>query len=113
MSQKKARHLLHKPAVNAYQGENVLEVSHLSIEYRTEDSTVYAVNDVSIRLKRSRTLGIVGETGAGKTTTMLSLLKLVPDPPGIITAGAIHVNGRDVMQLSEPELEVMRGKART
>jgi len=96
--------------VQPYDGENVLEVENLSIEFRTEDDTVYAVNDVSLALKKSRTLGIVGETGAGKTTTMLSLLKLVPDPPGVITNGTIKVNGRNVMEMSESELETMRGK---
>ncbi len=88
----------------------VLDVSGLSIMYKTDDATVYAVNNVDIRLKKGTTLGLVGETGAGKTTTMLSLLRLVPDPPGIITGGKIIVNGRDVMKLSSADLESMRGK---
>ena len=110
-SEKKVHHgLIHHHDEKPFEGENVLDVQGLSVEFRTEDDTVYAVNDVSIQLKRSRTLGLVGETGAGKTTTMLSLLKLVPDPPGVITGGTILVNGRDVMKLSEAELELMRGK---
>ena len=92
-----------------YDGENVLEVENLSIEFRTEDDTVYAVNDVSLTLKRRRTLGIVGETGAGKTTTMLSLLKLVPDPPGVIKNGSIFLDGKDIMNLPQKELEAVRG----
>lgn len=110
MKEKKIRQMIRSNDGHHYDGENVLEVENLSIEFRTEDDTVYAVNDVSLTLKRRRTLGIVGETGAGKTTTMLSLLKLVPDPPGVITNGTIKVNGRNVMELSDIDLEVMRGK---
>ena len=88
----------------------VLEIENLHIKYETDDATVYATNGVSIKLKRKKTLGIVGETGAGKTTTVLSLLKLVPDPPGVITEGKIIVNGRNVMEMTTEELQSMRGK---
>lgn len=88
----------------------VLEINDLSIRYDTDDAKVYAVNDIDLSLKRKTTLGLVGETGAGKTTTVLSLLKLVPDPPGVITGGEIRVNGKDVMTLSPAELSEMRGK---
>jgi len=87
----------------------VLELRNLSIRYNTDEATVYAVNDVNLKLMRGKTLGLVGETGAGKTTTVLSLVRLIPDPPGEITSGEIFVNGRNVMSLSTHELEMMRG----
>ena len=93
-----------------YEGENVLEITDLGIRFDTDTDVVYAVNGVNLKLKRKSTLGLVGETGAGKTTTVLSLLNLVPDPPGVITSGQIMVNGRDVRQMSAEELEEMRGK---
>jgi peptide/nickel transport system ATP-binding protein len=93
-----------------YEGEIALKISDLHIEYDTEDATVYAVNGVDITLRRQCTLGLVGETGAGKTTTVLSLLKLIAAPPGRITRGEILINGRDVMSLSPRELHEMRGK---
>ena len=68
-----------------------------------------AVNGLSISIGRERTLGLVGETGAGKTTTALSILNLVPNPPGVIKSGEILVEGKNVLQMSEKELESMRG----
>lgn len=88
---------------------NVLEIKNLHVRFDTDDAKIYAVNGVNLALKRQQTLGLVGETGAGKTTTVLSLLKLISCPPGIITAGEIFVNGKDVMTMSEKELEMMRG----
>lgn len=95
---------------NVYKGDTVVDVKNLHIRFDTDDAKVYAVNGVDFTLKRKTTLGLVGETGAGKTTTVLSLLKLVPDPPGIITNGTIAVNGRDVMNMTSKELMNMRGK---
>ena len=88
----------------------VLNIENLHIRFDTDDARVYAVNGVNLALKRQSTLGLVGETGAGKTTTVLSLLNLVPSPPGVITEGSITVNGRDVRTLSQEELQDMRGK---
>lgn len=89
--------------------ENVLEIKNLHVRFDTDDAKVYAVNGVNLSLKRQQTLGLVGETGAGKTTTVLSLLKLISCPPGVITDGEIVVNGRDLMQMSDKELEMLRG----
>jgi len=89
--------------------ENVLEIKNLHVRFDTDDAKVYAVNGVNITLKEQQTLGLVGETGAGKTTTVLSLLKLISSPPGVITDGEILVNGKDVMMMSDDELEEMRG----
>ena len=91
------------------ENNNVLEIKNLHVRFDTDDDTVYAVNGVNLTLGRQKTLGLVGETGAGKTTTVLSLLKLIASPPGVITDGQITVNGRDVMKMTEKELEKMRG----
>ena len=82
----------------------------MNVRYETDDATVYAVNGIDLKLKKKQTLGLVGETGAGKTTTVLSLLNLVPDPPGVVSANRIEVNGREVMKMSAAELQTMRGK---
>lgn len=87
----------------------VIDVEDLVIHYETEQSTVMAVNSIDLKLKRKSILGIVGETGAGKTTAMLSLLRLVPNPPGIIKSGKIIVNGLDIQKLSTKELSAVRG----
>ncbi len=88
---------------------NSVSIKNLSIQYETMDSTVYAVNDLSFELEKSKTLGLVGETGAGKTTTALSMLGLVPNPVGKIIGGEILVEGHDINNLSEKELEKVRG----
>ena len=90
--------------------EYVLDIEHLTVHYVLEDETVEAVNDISIRLKKGEILGLVGETGAGKTSTALAVLNLVPDPPGIIKAGSVRINGRDVLKMSKRELEEVRGR---
>ncbi|MBQ4538756.1 MAG: ABC transporter ATP-binding protein, partial [Oscillospiraceae bacterium] len=98
-------------AVNAAAEQDiVLDIQDLAIRYVTDDATTYAVNHIDLKLKRQGTLGLVGETGAGKTTTVLSILNLIPDPPGVIDSGKIIVNGRDVRNLSAKELSEMRGK---
>ena len=88
---------------------NVLEIKDLVIEYQTMDGTVHAVNNISLDLQEGETLGLVGETGAGKTTTALGVLRLIPDPPGVIKQGQILLKGRDVMQMRPEELRAMRG----
>lgn len=72
--------------------ENLLEVKNLSVNYVTEDRTVKAVNDVSFSLAKGESMGLVGETGAGKTTIALSVMQLVPYPPGIITGCKLSNN---------------------
>ena len=86
-----------------------LRIKDLVVDYETEDGVIHAVNGISLTLGRERTLGLVGETGAGKTTTAMSILNLVPNPPGVIKSGEIYVNGRDVLRMSGKELERMRG----
>ena len=87
----------------------VLDIKDLVAHYETEDSDVHAVNGIDIAIGKKRTLGLVGETGAGKTTTALSIMNLVPDPPGVIKSGTIKLEGKNVLEMSERELEEMRG----
>lgn len=87
----------------------VLDLTDLVIHYETEDGVVEAVNGIDIQLKEQQTLGLVGETGCGKTTTALSILRLVPDPPGVIKSGKIVLNGKDLFALSEKEMQDIRG----
>ncbi len=89
--------------------ETILSVKDLVIRYETDDGLVRAVNGVSFDLKRGETLGLVGETGAGKTTTALGWMRLVPDPPGRIVSGQIVLQGRDLAKLSEERMRLVRG----
>ena len=89
--------------------EEILNIKDLVVDYETEDGIIHAVNGVSLTLGKERTLGLVGETGAGKTTTALSILNLIPNPPGVIKNGEILLNGKDVLKMTEKELEAMRG----
>ena len=90
--------------------ELILDVKDLVVHYELEEETVYAVNGIDLQLRRGETLGLVGETGAGKTTAALAILRLVPDPPGVVKSGTITVAGHDMMSVSAKELEEIRGK---
>lgn len=89
--------------------DKMLEIKNLTVHFETDDGCVQAVNDLSLKVEKKKTLGLVGETGAGKTTTALSVLNLIPTPPGKIKSGEILVDGDDVLKMSEDELEKMRG----
>lgn len=97
-------------AVTREEGGNAVEIRNLVVEYRTSKEVVQAVNGIDLKLVRKRTLGLVGETGAGKTTAMLALMGLVPNPPGIIVDGSIRVNGIDMRALTPEQLSAVRGK---
>ncbi len=88
----------------------ILNIEDLRVRFETEDGIVYAVNGVNLKLGYKRTLGLVGETGAGKTTTALAMLRLVPDPPGVVECRRLEIGGRDVRDISTGELEQVRGK---
>ena len=90
-------------------GERLLEVQDLVTEFRTEHGTVRAVDRVSFEIGPGVTLGVVGESGCGKSVTALSILRLVPDPPGRIAAGRILYRGRDLLELAEPDMRDIRG----
>ena len=86
-----------------------LEIKDLQVKYKTMDGVVEAVNGIDLTIEKGKTLGLVGETGAGKTTTALSILRLVPNPPGEITGGTINLEGKDLFAYSEKEMETIRG----
>ena len=90
--------------------ENLLEISNLSIHFFVDEGTVYAVNDLNFTLKPGETIGLVGETGAGKTTSALGIMRLVQSPPGMVTSGKVIFEGRDLLEISESEMRKVRGK---
>ena len=90
-------------------GEKLLEIKNLSVEYHTDDDDVFAVNNVNLSIDKGETLGFVGETGAGKTTTCLSIMRLLPQKIGEVTSGDIFLNGESLMNKSEPEMRAIRG----
>lgn len=89
--------------------EKVLEVKNLVVRYDTDFEKVEAVNNINLTINKKETLGLVGETGAGKTTTALSIMRLIPNPPGKIISGEILFNGEDLLKKSEKEMKRIRG----
>lgn len=89
--------------------DKLLEIKDLSITYNTEIATVYAVNGMSLSLEYGETLGLVGETGAGKTTTCLSIMRLLPEGIGEVTDGSIMLDGNDMLNLNEDKVRELRG----
>ena len=90
--------------------ELILEIKDLVVRFETADGVVHAVNGLDLKIEKGRSIGLVGETGAGKTTTALSMLRLVPDPPGVVECEKLELSGRDVLSMSVSELEEVRGK---
>lgn len=86
-----------------------LSVRNLVVEYTSEGDIIHAVNDVSFDLEKGRTLALVGETGAGKTTIAKSIIGILPDPPARVKGGEIFIEGEDVLKLSEKEMQRIRG----
>ena len=89
--------------------DNLLTIKDLHVIYSTDDAMVYAVNGLNLSLKKGETLGLVGETGAGKTTMALSIMRLLPDKIGKITQGEILLDGHDITQANEAEMRGLRG----
>ncbi len=87
----------------------VLEIKNLHVHFITDSETVKAVNGVDMVLHEGECLGLVGETGAGKTTTALSIMQLVPDPPGVIVDGEICFHGKNIIYNTDSENRNMRG----
>jgi len=86
-----------------------LRIRDLRVRYVTEDETVHAVNGISLDLAEGESLGLVGETGAGKTTTALSILGLLPKPTGRVVGGSIEFGGRNLLEIGEEEMKKIRG----
>lgn len=87
----------------------LLDVRDLRTQFQTQDGLVNAVNGVSFQLEEGETLGIVGESGCGKSVTMLSIMRLIPQPPGKISAGQILFHGTDLIKLSDEQIRRIRG----
>ena len=90
--------------------EKLLDIKNLSVTYKTEDGIVYAVNDLNMEIGHKETLGFVGETGAGKTTTAMTIMGLLPTPPGKVTSGEILFDGRDMLTISDKERRSILGE---
>ncbi len=87
----------------------LMEVKNLTTRFYTQDGVVHAVNGVSYTLNEGETLGVVGESGCGKSVHALSIMGLIPDPPGKIEAGEVYFRGRDLLKLSSEEMRKVRG----
>jgi oligopeptide/dipeptide ABC transporter ATP-binding protein len=97
------------PSQPASTGNTVLSVNDLCVRFYTRDGIIRALNDVSFYLKRGETLGIVGESGCGKSVMALSVMGLIPQPPGRIESGTINLEGRNLLSLSERDMRKVRG----
>jgi peptide/nickel transport system ATP-binding protein/oligopeptide transport system ATP-binding protein len=89
--------------------ETLLEIDGLKTYFYTDEGTVTAVDGVSFTLKKGETLGVVGESGCGKSVTALSIMNLIPRPPGKIVGGSIHFEGRDLVTIPERDMRKIRG----
>ncbi len=87
----------------------MLEVKNLETIFSTQDGVVNAVNDISFTLKSGESIGIVGESGCGKSVSMLSIMRLIPNPPGKIVGGEVFFQGRDILKMNQHDLQDMRG----
>ena len=87
----------------------LLEVKDLRTQFFTQDGVVKAVNGISYQVDQGETLGIVGESGCGKSVGVMSLMRLIPMPPGKIVGGEVWFQGRDLMKISDDEMRSVRG----
>ncbi len=88
---------------------DLLNVEGLETQFYTQDGIVHAVNGVSFKLKEGETLGVVGESGCGKSVTMMSMLRLIPSPPGKVVAGRAMYQGKDLLKISDEDIRNIRG----
>jgi oligopeptide transport system ATP-binding protein len=89
--------------------DHLLEITELSTRFHTHEGVVCAVNGISLTLDQGEILGLVGESGCGKSVSMLSVMRLIPEPPGKIENGQVLLAGRDLLMLAESEMERIRG----
>ena len=92
------------------QDKLILDIENLVVRYETEDGIVHALNGIDLQLGYHQTVGLVGETGAGKTTAALAMMRLVPSPPGVVECDKLMVDGRDILNLPTAKMEEVRGK---
>lgn len=90
--------------------KKVVEFKNLSVSFKIDEGVVKAVNDVSFEVRSGEVLGIVGESGCGKSVTSMSLMRLLPVPPAVYESGSINLNGIDILSISEEEMRKKRGK---
>lgn len=89
--------------------ENLLQIKDLQTHFFTPEGTVKAVDGVSFDIPRGRTLGVLGESGCGKSVTALSIMRLIPEPPGKIRRGSILFDGVDLVQATQAQMRNIRG----
>src|SRR5580765_5856406 len=94
----------------AKSAEPLLEVRDLNVAFETNSGDVRPVRDASLTIYPGQTVALVGESGCGKSVTAMSILRLIPSPPGKVLGGQINFNGRDLLTLSEREMRSVRGK---
>jgi peptide/nickel transport system ATP-binding protein len=95
--------------MNQAENKMFLQVKDLRVEYVTKEETVYAVNGVSFEMERGKTLGLVGETGAGKTTIARTILRVLPEQTAVLRSGGVYIGDQDLVSLSEQEMRRLRG----
>src|SRR5687767_10101260 len=88
---------------------SLLEIENLSVEFRMPDGIIRAVNDITLDVKRGEVVAVVGESGSGKSVTALAVLRLIPEPRGRITSGAIRLDGQDLLRLDDEAVRKVRG----
>ena len=89
--------------------DNLLEIRDLAVEYHTDEAIIYAINHIDLTIRKGETIGLVGETGAGKTSIARSILRILPTPPAKVMSGEIFYYGNDLLKLSEHEMQKIRG----
>ncbi|MCL1834940.1 MAG: ABC transporter ATP-binding protein [Oscillospiraceae bacterium] len=89
--------------------DNILEIRDLVVEYRTDDAVIHAVNGINLTVQKGETIGLVGETGAGKTTIARSILRILQTPPAKFCGGTIMFEGQDIMAMTEQQMRKIRG----
>jgi peptide/nickel transport system ATP-binding protein len=87
----------------------IIKVENLTVDFKTDDGMVHAVKNISFEIPRGKTLGLVGESGSGKSVTSLAIMRLIPNPPGKISSGKIHFEGKDLLTLPDNQMRDIRG----
>ncbi|MGE0762397.1 MAG: ABC transporter ATP-binding protein [Bdellovibrionales bacterium] len=89
--------------------QDLIRIENLSVEFKTDEGIVNAVKNISFSIPKGKTVGLVGESGSGKSVSSLAIMRLIPNPPGKITSGQIHFDGKDLLKLSDSAMRNVRG----